>query len=399
MKASEPQFDSQGYLADKVHQFTVENFIERFCSNESASNSVEKTRLFYAQPINALYKWATNTGVTSLVIGGSFITKEPDPNDIDVLVLFSKGATILLPSKDIVGPHAIIDAQILSEDEPELLQAYIQLLGTDRRGIGRGVVQIKLHPNVADVEKKQVDLNLLLATKISYGFRSRMRKPSDQKLVIPIHGIRSNADWVPRFTLMASLAGWSIAPFVYGFESGSILRDEKRKGEVVNEFRVWINEIRKIYQGTISIVAHSFGTYILGRYMQDAGFLGEQFCGIVLAGSILHTGYPWAEHLNHQRVITVLNTTSANDEWVKMLPDGGIKHLASDSLMGAAAVNGFQCKHPRLIEIRSNLLNHSNMFEADVISRQWLPFLDIAEKHNKLAHSLIANEDLKIFHL
>ena len=76
----------------------------------------------------------------------------------------------------------------------------------------------------------------------------------------------------------------------------------------------------------------------------------------------------------------VLNTRSANDQWVKMLPDGGVPFLAEDEVMGRAAVDGFKNHHQRLVERQSNLLDHNNMFETDVMLRIWLPFLAQAER-------------------
>jgi hypothetical protein len=169
-------------------------------------------------------------------------------------------------------------------------------------------------------------------------------------------------------------------PVVYGFEKGFILGNESRKVEVVEEFRLFLGEIRNTYRGSISVVAHSFGTYILGRYLSNAGHLTETFGGVVLAGSILNTDYDWASLLNQETINMVMNTRSKNDEWVKMLPDGGIPLLASDPLMGSAAVDGFATKHPRLSERESSLLTHSNMFESDVMVKLWLPFLSLAEQ-------------------
>jgi hypothetical protein len=179
---------------------------------------------------------------------------KPSPSDMDVLVVFSRKSDVSSPTHSIGRDKAVIDIQCLSEDEPELLQAYIQLIGADRRYIGRGLVQIKLHPSVRTLEKSHVQSEMLPVAMLSYLHRQRATRSDSSRLVIPIHGIRSDADWIPKFTFLASTAGWSVAPFVYGFESGRILGDEKRKAEVVDEFRLWLDEIRKTYKGTISIV-------------------------------------------------------------------------------------------------------------------------------------------------
>lgn len=375
-------FDENGYLADDTHQLTKSAFIEQFClpANQIARGKEGSIRAWFAKPFESLHNWASSVGATSILVGGSFITATPSPGDIDVLVIFSRKSDIINPNHSFGNEHAIVDVQCLSEDEPELLQAYMQLIGADRRYIGRGLVQVKLHSKVITHTKDEAQSRLLAAAMASYVHRHRPSRSTKDRLVIPIHGIRSDAGWIPKFTFLASSSGWAVAPFVYGFESGLILRDPKRKSEVVNEFRLWLDEIRKTFKGSISIVAHSFGSYIIGKYLSEAKDLVETFGGIVLAGSILHTEFDWPGFLEKQEVNMVMNTRSTNDEWVSMLPDGGIKYLGEDPLMGSAAVNGFKKQHARLVERESGLLKHSNIFESDVITRLWLPFLALAEK-------------------
>lgn len=375
-------FDDSGYLPDITHELSLDQFIDAFCDPATTigpHNSATNRHTFTA-PFSKLHAWAFESGATSLIIGGSFITNKATPTDLDVLVLFPSKHDIKTPTLAVGPTDGSVDMQCLSEDEPELLQAYMQLIGADRRYIGRGLVQIKLHQRVKSLVREENSSSMLPAATLSYIHRHKFQRTTNERLVVPIHGIRSDAGWIPKFTFLASTSNWAVAPFVYGYESGLILGDESRKAQVVDEFRLFLGEIRKTYHGSISIVAHSFGTYIVGRYLKTAGHLVEPLGGVVLAGSILNTAYDWTSVLDDEIVNMVLNTRSSNDEWVKMLPDGGFKHLASDPLMGHAAVDGFIPTHSRLKERNSSLLKHSNMFESDVITRLWLPFLDLAER-------------------
>lgn len=388
-------FDEDGYLTDDTHEITKEEFINYFCLRTGGNIAKKKQniRAWYAEAFENLWVWASSAGAASIIVGGSFITSEPSPGDIDVLVVFSRRSDIKNPEHSFGNEHAIVDVQCLSEDEPELLQAYMQLIGADRRYIGRGLVQIKLHSKVATHIRSKEQSRLLAAAMGSYIYRHRPSRSTSERLIIPIHGIRSDADWIPKFTFLASASGWAVAPFVYGYESGLILRDKKRKAEIVNDFRLWLNEIRKTFKGSISIVAHSFGSYIVGRYLSEAKDLIETFGGVVLAGSILSTDFDWPKLLEKQEVNMVLNTRSSNDEWVSMLPEGGVKHIAEDSLMGPAAVEGFKRKHARLTERESGLLKHSNIFESDVITRLWLPFLSLAERQVPMGDWIWAEDE------
>ncbi|TFW18297.1 DUF6932 family protein [Duganella callida] len=376
-------FDDFGYIKDEVHQLTLESFIEIFCSAEDP----QSVRVPYGDAMRQVYEWADKAGVASIIVGGSFITNKHDPEDIDILVIFRNRSDIVKVPREIGGSQTIVDFQCLSEDDLELVNAYLQLLGSDRRGVGRGLIQLKLHSSMLTHIKSASKSALFDLAKVSYGYRTRVKKSPPKKLVIPIHGVRSDASWMAKFTFLASNAGWVVAPFMYGFESGVIITDEKRKAQVVNDFRLWLDDVRKNYDGTISIVAHSFGTYIVGRYLEDAGFLSDGFCGIVLAGSILNSEYPWHEVLEFGDVSMVLNTKSDNDQWVSKLPDGWLSVLTDDPLMGRAAVDGFHNKHDRLLESKSNLLDHNNMFYADVMAGLWLPFLELADRQRRQAEN------------
>jgi pimeloyl-ACP methyl ester carboxylesterase len=372
-------FDPSGYLPAGVHLYTKEGFISTFCQGAK--------RVMFADAFADLFEWGQANHATSLVIGGTFVTDKVAPGDLDVLVCFKSRSEVRFPDFPF-SPDAKIDLQALAEEETEICQAYLQVFAADKRDIPRGLVQVKLHPGVATfiLGEESLYFNLALA-----GYRGRppfFAEPA-KKLVIPIHGIRSHGEWIPKFTLYASLAGWAVAPFVYGYQEVTVLRDKTVKQELVREFRLWIDEIKKIHHGSISIVAHSFGTYLVGRYLVEAEDLLQPFEGIVLAGSILNTKFDWLKYLDEEAVRMVLNTRSSEDEWVKHLSDGGVRFLMEDPLMGRAAVEGFAAKHARVIERTSKLLSHSNMFEADVITGIWLPFLETARR----SHSYLWNQD------
>jgi len=166
---------------------------------------------------------------------------------------------------------------------------------------------------------------------------------------------------------------------VYGYRSANVLRNEEEKAEIVEGFRSWLIDVRKEYEGPISIVAHSFGSYIVGRYLSNAGDISEKFECVILCGSILTTNFDWGDFIDRGIVGRVLNTISEEDEWVRYIPDGGIRFLAKDDLFGAAGKSGFVKEHPQLCQIRSALLTHNNVFREDVVTAQWLPYLEASK--------------------
>lgn len=386
------KFDEDGDLEDRIHQMSGEEFIRIFCSPGVAERD-RAVRGLYAGEFLNLLKWAKENNADSVLVGGSFVTSKPNPSDIDVLIAFRRRELIAVPP-DFSNGKSVFDVQLVSEDEPEILQSFLKLLGMDRRWKGRGLVQIKLRGDAKIHEKGQKDSELLAAVMAGYLHRVGPSRKSKDKLIIPIHGIRSDASWFGRFSFLATTSGWSVAPFSYGFESGGILWSEDDKKKVVDEFRIWVNDIRKSYSGSISVVAHSFGSYIFGRYLRDAGDISESFGGVVLTGSILNSSYDWRPFLQNKKVGMVLNFVAPNDGWVDLMPNAGkLKQLfISDSLMGRAAVDGFLHKHPFLLSSESKLIDHNNMFHEDVISRVWLPFLSMAESQVPVEGSWVWSE-------
>jgi pimeloyl-ACP methyl ester carboxylesterase len=382
-----PAFDESGYLPKGTHQYSVQEFIKTFCDSPGRST--------YAQPFEELAEWVLNHHGTSLVIGGTFVTSKSEPGDLDVLLFFKNKSDVQLPDLTRSDDGSKIDVQILAEEEVEVVQAYLQLFAADKRDIARGLAQVKLHPGVVTHEVREERSIFFDVALAGYRGRAPFFSEPSKRLVIPIHGIRSDAEWVARFTLRASMSGWAVAPFLYGNQPVTVLRDKDKKKALVREFRLWIDEIRKMHDGPISIVAHSFGTYLVGRYLSEAGDLIAHFEGVILAGSILSTEFSWGRHLDNETVRMVLNTRSLEDEWVKYLPDGGVRYLAEDPLMGKAAVTGFTKTHPRLLERKSGLLTHANMFEADVINGLWLPFLEMARRSHSTSWKAFSDPDPK----
>lgn len=252
-------------------------------------------------------------------------------------------------------------------------------MSTTRQKIEQGLVQIKFHSDVNTHLRPCFESPDLEIVKTVYINRKFSRLQEAKGVVIPIHGIRTHADWMPHLSLLATTSGWAIAPYIYGYTGVSILRDETEKKKVVEGFRDWLTVVRSKFSGPISIISHSFGTYVLARYLRDAKDISVGFDAVVLCGSILNHDHDWSDHFESGKIGYLLNTISEKDEWVRFMPQEGISLLANDVLFGSAGYRGFTKQHARLYEIRSSLLQHNNIFKTDVILSQWLPFLEMAK--------------------
>ena len=76
-----PEFNDEGNLPPGVYRVTLAHVLEHF-GQGSVQRSVVADRL------SRLYQLAISTGhLARFVVFGSFVTSEPDPNDVDVILL------------------------------------------------------------------------------------------------------------------------------------------------------------------------------------------------------------------------------------------------------------------------------------------------------------------------
>jgi pimeloyl-ACP methyl ester carboxylesterase len=370
------EFDEDGLLNPGTFTVEVGEFLSTFCRNNTVDSRGVLRSNFY-KPFLDINEWAEAMGATSLVVGGSFVSRKLSPNDLDILVFFPTSDMIPKPSEvyDVDGVR--LDIQMLAEDQDYIKSAFLELLSTTRRGVKHGLIQIKLHSSAMvhlAPEERSKDFEVVKAAYLGRHIQLQAAKG----VIIPIHGIRTHADWMPHLTLLASASGWAVAPYVYGYKDVTLLSNSTEKRRIVEGFRDWLSTIKDNYDGPISIVAHSFGTYIIGRYLAEAGDLSEEFDALILCGSVLPRDFSWGTHLTSAKVGQILNVISENDEWVKFLPEGGVKLLASDVFFGKAGCEGFSYQGERLTQVKSALLRHNNVIKTDIIKGQWLPFLKLA---------------------
>jgi pimeloyl-ACP methyl ester carboxylesterase len=378
MRSLNEILDSDGLLTARTHLFTKQEFLDLFCSAGLPADHHGLPRSHFYKPFLDIHEWAQENGATSIVVGGSFVSSKPDPSDIDLLIFFKNSSDVPKSIESFYVDGVLLDIQLLAEDEPDIKAAFLELLSTTRSGIRHGIAQISLNSRVIVHRSPSDRSDAFEIVKASYLGRKHIQIHSPKGLVVPIHGIRTHADWISNITLLASTSGWAVAPFYYGYQDVFVLGDNKEKDRIVEMLREWLSSIRLHWDGPISIIAHSFGTYITARYLLAAKDVAPEIDAIIFCGSIVRANFDWDSILDSASVGVVLNTISEADEYVKFMPEGGMPLLARDTLFGKSGNIGFESKHPRLRQISSKLLAHNNIFKPDVILGQWLPFLRLA---------------------
>jgi serine/threonine-protein kinase len=188
--------------------------------------------------------------------------------------------------------------------------------------------------------------------------------------IITLHGIRTNASWQRTFAEIANGAGLSAHLDRWNFGYFSSLRfflPWPRRAKV-RWFRTTCEmEFPSNHTpgSRPSIVAHSFGTYIVGYALLRYPYL--RLNRVLLCGSILPTGFPWDVLLDRGQVQAVRNEYGSEDVWTKL-----VEWFVPGT--GRSGALGFSAAHTRLEQERFSFA-HSEYFERGHMSSNWIPFL------------------------
>jgi serine/threonine protein kinase len=192
-------------------------------------------------------------------------------------------------------------------------------------------------------------------------------------VVVTLHGIRTHARWQRTFSEVASrhelhckLDRWNFGYFSIVQFVSPWSRQAKVswfRGIYHDEFGDQATSLLSTERP--SIVAHSFGTYILGNALLRYPYI--RFNKVLLCGSILPADFPWDALIERGQVQSVRNEFGARDVWTQAAP----WFVAGT---GSSGQNGFRRTHERLEQERFDY-SHSEYFERGHMSGNWLPFL------------------------
>lgn len=196
----------------------------------------------------------------------------------------------------------------------------------------------------------------------------RGEKPSDWPVVITIHGIRTTGDWQREFTDVLTQHGFRHVPLGFGFfKAVSLLMPWSRTRKVEWFRRIYSDKFAST-ERLPSVVAHSFGSYIVTKAMLKYDDI--RFDKVILCGSIVSRKYPWSTVLTQRnQADAVLNEAGGRDMWA-----GIVEWLVSDA--GSSGVSGFEdMADGRLTQLIHERHEHSDYFYRQNFERRWVPFL------------------------
>lgn len=368
-----PALTPKGFLPEGVHRCSGDEFIQRFClANEN------RKQLWKA--FADILDFAKTRNALCVLIGGSYVTDKEAPNDLDVVIVLRSKEHIPSRTERLILDGKRTDIMFCSNDEPEIIGAFVRLLSYSRYSESVGLVQIDLnHPDHPWQIVQETDDETYEIIKRAYFNRHLVDLNKPAGVLVTVHGLISHAAWNSKVIPIASSQGWVVAPYIYGYTTPEILMSESKRKSAVNAFRDWVYQIKNEYctdGQNISVIAHSFGTYLVGAYMHGFNeFAPVSFNSIILTGSILNESYNWDACAGF-KVARVRNEIAPNDTWVDWMPRKPPEWLGLDPLFGKAGVKGFTSTSRILTQHENRIFDHNNVIEKDVIASMWMPYLN-----------------------
>jgi hypothetical protein len=198
----------------------------------------------------------------------------------------------------------------------------------------------------------------------------------DVRWMLALHGMNTNGAWQEDFSWLLSriyLRSVPVAIYKYGIvRPGAVLKFRQRT--LVRR----LNErIRRLSQetthsgfgGVPDVIAHSFGTWLLGHALMEDETL--RVGRVILTGCILRPDFNWALLFKRKQVQAVLCHVATKDIWARVA-----HYLIPDS--GPSGRRGFNDRSSVSHLVLSNGC-HSDFFRSDLMpglfENAWQPFL------------------------
>lgn len=361
-----PPFAPDGFLPDGIWTASGKEFVSRFCSGEY--------RQSLTKAVTDIFDFALERGATRVLVGGSFVAQRDKPRDIDCAIIFEDENQIPSRVERLELETTSLDVFFCSQDQPKLLASMVALFRSNRSGRAVGVVDVLLRSEgggrLWDTLQYPDDETLQIVQR-AYFNRHLVERKTENRALITVHGIRSHGEWSAEVCHIASSNGWIVAPFSYGYTDASVFLRPSKRREIVDRFRDHIHEIVTLYDTEVSVIAHSFGTYVVAKYLLGFDVPPIGVDTLILTGAVLNENLDLSDF--YGRAGHILNEVAPNDSWVRFPPLARFQ----DKLFGRAGRVGFKETPSRLEQRSSDVFDHNNVIKRDVVVQRWMPRLEV----------------------
>lgn len=199
----------------------------------------------------------------------------------------------------------------------------------------------------------------------AFSFGHAVGAPARQQVIVLLHGIRTEAIW--QEVLAEEFRDhWNLETFPIGYGVLDVLRFLcpiwTRKGSVERVTLELRNVRRKFPNADVSVIAHSFGTYVLSKILEEHTDIA--FHRIQLCGAVIPERYRW------DKVISRISGQIVNDVGTKDI----WPLLAKSSTwgFGESGLLGF-----KTIDVRDRFFEygHSDFLTVSHARKFWIPLL------------------------
>ena len=142
-----PEFTQKGLLPAGVHRATLEEFEQRFIYFD---HSDRRYRLF--DKFRELHRQARGSGIVQrMLVGGSFVTSKPEPNDFDCILVVDPAVQNrnLLPTEYNLDSRTrarrLFGGDVIAVVEGSVnYHMYMSFFQHTREQVGVGIVEVEL---------------------------------------------------------------------------------------------------------------------------------------------------------------------------------------------------------------------------------------------------------------
>lgn len=219
------------------------------------------------------------------------------------------------------------------------------------------------YPLTSDVLKNRGPQEILGA----YRVWRRVNPATTPHVVILIHGIRTKAHWQNNIRRTLESHGFIVNPTNYG--TLDVLRflfpfpvfRRKIIDEVTRQIRAIIKDNKT---AKCSIIAHSFGTYVVSEILRRHADI--DFHRIIFCGSVLSDAFKFERHVR-QFQQPLVNEVGSRDSWPA---------IAEAVTWGYGSAGTYGFRRPGVHDRWHNGKTHSAFLNHDFCLKYWTPFLD-----------------------
>jgi len=185
-------------------------------------------------------------------------------------------------------------------------------------------------------------------------------------VVILVHGIRTRALWQNELRKILQKDGFVVQPTNYGYFDvvRFLFPWQLFAGTIIDDITKQVRHTLAMHKGAdCSIIAHSFGTFIVARILRDHTDL--EFSRIIFCGSVVPHKFRFEDYRGRFKVPCV-NEVGTRDFWPV---------IAEVVTFGYGSAGTYGFRRPAVHDRWHNRKAHSDFLNQEFCGKYWVPFL------------------------